>query len=137
MSQGQSKPPGSENTSQSVTWSVTIAPELGEKPKTPGGGHATIHVEVVGGPMDGLACSTNESELHLGRRETNDLALPLDHTVSANHAKIFRDDSGLWLQDLGSRNGTFIGGHRLSEPLPVTPGTAFTVGSTKLELLSR
>jgi ABC-type multidrug transport system ATPase subunit len=38
----------------------------------------------------------------------NDLVLE-DDSVSARHARIVFDSEGMWLEDLGSRNGTFLG----------------------------
>jgi DNA-binding NtrC family response regulator len=48
-------------------------------------------------------------------------ALRLDHaTVSARHAKVYRHDGRLMLQDLGSTNGTFVSGLRVYEvELPI------------------
>lgn len=44
----------------------------------------------------------------LGRAPGNDLVVRAP-SVSARHARVVVDDAGLWLEDLGSRNGTFVG----------------------------
>jgi hypothetical protein len=47
----------------------------------------------------------------------NDVGIALeDPTVGRHHARVFRDKSGVWLEDLGSRNGTFVNGQRLEGP---------------------
>jgi len=50
--------------------------------------------------------------LTLGRRSDNDLQFA-DPTVSAAHARILRRGGTLVLEDLGSKNGTWIGGRRV------------------------
>jgi hypothetical protein len=59
-----------------------------------------------------------------------------DPTVSRLHAELLvDDDGGVTLRDLGSRNGTFIGGRRVSSEL-VYPGTSLTFGQVHLDLES-
>jgi DNA-binding winged helix-turn-helix (wHTH) protein len=64
----------------------------------------------------------------LGRDQDSTVVVP-DTAVSRRHARILvRDDSAL-LEDLGSKNGTFLNGVRLAEPATLRPGDAITVGS--------
>jgi DNA-binding winged helix-turn-helix (wHTH) protein len=55
-----------------------------------------------------------------------------DRTVSRRHATITISGTTATLQDLGSKNGTFIAGERLSAPVELHDGTAFEVGSVKM-----
>jgi formylglycine-generating enzyme required for sulfatase activity len=55
----------------------------------------------------------NDRPTRLGRAADNDLVLT-DSTVSQHHAVISFDDGRAYLRDLGSSNGTFIGGMRVS-----------------------
>jgi hypothetical protein len=48
----------------------------------------------------------------VGRDSAADITVP-DPTVSRRHARITHDPDGVWLEDLGSSNGTYVGGHRL------------------------
>lgn len=96
-----------------------------------------IEVEVVGGPMDGRRCRILRGELTIGRGEANDLALPLDPSVSLRHARIVVQGRNHWLEDLASTNGTFIGDERIKERTLIGPGTGFAVGRTQLELVPR
>jgi pSer/pThr/pTyr-binding forkhead associated (FHA) protein len=50
----------------------------------------------------------------IGRREDCDLRIPLGD-VSRKHCRIVRDGENLRLEDLGSSNGTFINGQRITE----------------------
>ena len=45
----------------------------------------------------------------MGRAITNDVAVEVTG-VSRNHARIRADATGYWIEDLGSRNGTFVNG---------------------------
>lgn len=54
--------------------------------------------------------------LHIGRATTNDIVVA-DTTVSRQHAQLMIDDIGqATLIDLGSSNGTFVNGRRISAP---------------------
>jgi pSer/pThr/pTyr-binding forkhead associated (FHA) protein/S1-C subfamily serine protease len=52
--------------------------------------------------------------------------------VSAHHARLFHRDNGWWIEDSGSRNGTFLDDQRLAarSPRPVTPGGIIRLGRT-------
>ena len=76
-------------------------------------------------------------EIRIGRRP--DLELPLPFSVlSTVHARLFRATDpgaeGWLLEDLGSRNGTFLAGTRLTpgDRRPLTPGAHFTLAHIKL-----
>src|SRR5215510_6415082 len=57
----------------------------------------------------------------IGRSSMNDLPIS-DKMLSRQHARIVRDnDGGLTVEDLGSRNGTFLNGDRLSTIQPLKP----------------
>lgn len=96
-----------------------------------------IHVEVIGGPMDGLKSRVPRPSFTIGRGIGSDLPLPLDPMVSTRHARIVREGRSFWLEDLGSRNGVYLGDERLTERALIGPGTTFTVGQTQLEFMPR
>lgn len=68
-------------------------------------------------------------EVTIGRTGDNDVALNKSF-VSAHHARIF---AGVLVEDLGSRNGTFIDGERIKEPT-LLRGRKFSVGGRSLEV---
>jgi DNA-binding NtrC family response regulator len=68
--------------------------------------------------------------VHVGRDAACQLMLDDPH-VSAVHAEMVATERGVRLRDLGSRNGTFLGGVRLGEGF-LTSRTVFQVGKTQL-----
>jgi adenylate cyclase len=70
------------------------------------------------------------STWRIGRTPDNDVVLPSEH-VSRNHAMIQLTDSGeYYLLDLGSSNGTFVAGARVSVPRTLIDGDQIRVGET-------
>ena len=53
-------------------------------------------------------------ELTVGRASGCQVALTDDSYVSQLHARIFRKDNRLWLEDLGSTNGTYLNAKAVS-----------------------
>jgi DNA-binding NtrC family response regulator len=73
--------------------------------------------------------------LHFGRApETHESgrAWPLlyDNWISRNHAQAFLKNDQIILRDLGSRNGTFLDGQRITGEVSAQPGQIFRVGRT-------
>jgi serine phosphatase RsbU (regulator of sigma subunit)/pSer/pThr/pTyr-binding forkhead associated (FHA) protein len=72
----------------------------------------------------------------IGRSSMNDLPIA-DKMLSRQHARIVRDSNGgLSVEDLGSRNGTFVNGDRLTAITPLKPGDRITVGGVTLKVES-
>ena len=61
------------------------------------------------GQLAGKRWPLNKSELTIGRGEDCDIVLP-DRQVSRHHFRVVRDDDGYNVEDLGSKNGTYING---------------------------
>jgi pSer/pThr/pTyr-binding forkhead associated (FHA) protein len=72
-------------------------------------------------------------ELTVGRAAGCQVALE-DNYVSQLHARVFTRDGTVWVEDLGSTNGTYVNDRRVSSPLAVRRGDQLKVGSTVLEL---
>jgi EAL domain-containing protein (putative c-di-GMP-specific phosphodiesterase class I) len=63
----------------------------------------------------------NSSPFSIGRR--NGTALTIDSpSVSGRHAELMLEDGNLFVRDLGSTNGTFVNGMRISSPCKVKHG---------------
>jgi phosphoserine phosphatase RsbU/P len=72
----------------------------------------------------------------IGRSSMNDLPIS-DKMLSRQHARILRDgNGGLSIEDMGSRNGTFVNGERLTTLLPLKSGDRITVGGVTLKVES-
>ena len=68
----------------------------------------------------------------IGRAPENDLSLDADEFASVQHARIEPRRDGVWLEDLGSTNGTFVNGVKVTQPRRLEPGDVIRVGETDL-----
>ncbi len=83
------------------------------------------------GNLKGERLTVRVPVVNIGRADYNDLVLP-EESVSGTHAKLTRRE-GVWmLSDLGSTNGTFIDGERLTGDAPLTPGNVVRFGDVSL-----
>jgi len=73
-------------------------------------------------------------EVTVGRATGCGVPLTDDSTVSQLHARIFRKDGRLLVEDLGSTNGTFLNGKRVSAPVPLRARDRLQIGATVLEV---
>ena len=74
----------------------------------------------------------NAAPLTFGRGGQNDVPLDGDEFVSAQHARFQARRDGAWVEDVGSTNGTFVNGERLTRPRLLQPGDTIKVGETEL-----
>lgn len=65
----------------------------------------------------------------IGRAPGSDIVLPDDY-VSQTHARIFARKQFLYIEDLGSTNGTFIDGRRVEGEQQIRPGQEIVLGDT-------
>lgn len=112
-----------------------------------------ISITHMSGPLDGRTqvfeqpAPGKQRIISIGRRDGCDIHLPFDNQVSRLHARltcraprsdetILGDMLTFWLEDAGSRNGTYV--ERESEPISkriiLHPGTLFRIGRTWLRL---
>jgi FHA domain len=68
----------------------------------------------------------------VGRSSANDVELRGDEFASARHARFEPRGEGVWINDLGSTNGTFVNGVKLNAPRKLRPGDVVRVGETDL-----
>jgi ribosomal protein L40E len=88
-----------------------------------------------GGGRAGESFAIDGDRMSIGR--TPDAAVFLDDvTVSRNHALIVRRRDGLYIDDLGSLNGTYVNRRRI-ESHHLADGDELQVGKYKLTFLSR
>lgn len=72
-------------------------------------------------------------EITLGRAETCTIGLPDDTFASQLHARVYRNDGKLWIEDLGSTNGTHVNGARVATATQLAIGDRVQVGNTIFE----
>ncbi len=82
----------------------------------------------AGGREPGPAVTTNRAVV--GRSGECDVRVPGDD-VSRKHALVWRESGTAWMVDLGSSNGTFLNGARLSGPAPLGEGDRVTFGASE------
>ncbi|HEX8435903.1 FHA domain-containing protein [Archangium sp.] len=73
-------------------------------------------------------------ELKIGRQEgTNDLVLT-EGGVSRRHARFFEEGGKVLVEDVGSANGTFVDGTRITGMTPLTPKSQVVLGDYEMRL---
>jgi hypothetical protein len=71
-------------------------------------------------------------DVSFGREGDNDVVLDGDTYVSGHHARVVVRDGGRYVEDLGSTNGTHVGGHALVAEHRLRVGDEVRVGETEL-----
>lgn len=79
------------------------------------------------GPDQGKEYQLEKNELYLGRDANNDIVIN-DAEVSRRHARLVKQGDDYFYEDLGSTNGSFILGQRLSTLTLLRPGATITIG---------
>jgi pSer/pThr/pTyr-binding forkhead associated (FHA) protein/tRNA A-37 threonylcarbamoyl transferase component Bud32 len=73
-----------------------------------------------------------EDEFVIGRQVAGLGGLQDDPELSRRHARISAANGGFMVEDLGSTNGTFVNGRRITAPEPLSTGHEIKVGGTTL-----
>ncbi len=89
---------------------------------------------IVDGPGRGKEFPIGDGEVVLGRTNETEIELP-SNKVSRKHAAIRVVDGQVEIEDLGSSNGTFLNGKRITRSA-VPPGGKIGVGEYLLEIVN-
>ena len=111
--------------------SVILRPPLAGAPTAP---PRVARLVVVESPIldVGAEFELGRVDVTIGRGAQNDVALEGDEFASARHVRVEPRGDGVWVQDLGSTNGTFVNGIRIEQPHRLEPGDVLRVGETDL-----
>jgi hypothetical protein len=104
-------------------------PGLGEQPRVEAGKLVVIKSPAL---SEGDEWELDSSALTVGRSSHNDLQLERDEYASSAHARIEPRRDGVWVEDVGSTNGTYLNGIRLTRAKRLTPGDIVRIGETEL-----
>jgi len=86
----------------------------------------------LNGPNKGLTVEFNQDVVSIGRNDSNDIVVNESH-VSGQHAELENSGREVIIRDLGSTNGTFVNGRRLTSPTPLNTGDTIQLG-TKIKM---
>ena len=92
-------------------------------------GNDSFRLVVRRGPQPNQTYELNKDIITVGRDITNDIVIN-DPEVSRHHMRLTRGAGGFTLEDLGSTNGTFINGQRLTGAKPLNNGDMVGLGET-------
>lgn len=81
------------------------------------------------GPIPGSSYYLDKPEVSMGRDLANDIPVP-DAEISRRHARFIVKPDGVYIEDLGSTNGTFLNGVRLSAPKRLSNGDLVTLAES-------
>jgi hypothetical protein len=87
----------------------------------------------VSGPglQEGSSIEVSESMV-VGRDAESGIRLDGDDFASTRHARIELRGGGVWVEDLGSTNGTFVNGAKVTRKRRLRAGDALRIGQTEL-----
>ena len=88
---------------------------------------------VASGKSAGRSISIKRNKLLIGRAEECDVR-PLSEEVSRRHCAVIVGPADVWIEDLGSRNGTFVNGTKITEKTKLADGDMIRVGSLELKV---
>ncbi len=112
---------------EQATQAPVAAPGVGDKT-------LALRLKVVDPPQRRGRVFELGDEVTVGR--SPGCAVPLDDDTFASsiHARVCRRSGELWIEDLGSTNGTYLNDERLEVPSRLRRGDRVKVGSTILEV---
>jgi pSer/pThr/pTyr-binding forkhead associated (FHA) protein len=88
---------------------------------------------VASGKSAGRSISIKRNKLLIGRSEECDVR-PLSEDVSRRHCAVHVGPVEVWVEDLGSRNGTFVNGTKIAGKTRVSDGDIIRVGALELKV---
>lgn len=83
--------------------------------------------------MAGRSCELASERTTIGRVEENNFQIS-EPSVSSRHCEILLRDNDVVVKDLGSTNGTFINGEKVTDEKVLKPGQTLRLGNVELKL---
>lgn len=114
---------------------VPVADQVSAEPRQtqPAPPARPTQLVITDGAQAGAVMRLTDQPVTMGRATDIEVSLQDDY-ASGRHARLFPQGSRWFLEDLGSTNGTFVGGTRLTRAVPIEAGSDFRVGRTTMQL---
>ncbi len=93
-----------------------------------------LYLEVAEPPDQRGRVYDLDDELTVGRAPGCGVSTAYDVYSSTLHARIYRQRDQVWVEDLGSTNGTFVNSERITQPTRLGKGDLLQVGATVFEV---
>jgi len=103
-------------------------------PERPRARRRQLYLKVVQPPDHAGRTFDLDDELTIGRSPGCGVSMPDDVYTSTLHARLFRRNEQLWVEDLGSTNGTFVNSERIGTAVRLGKGDLLQIGSTVFEV---
>jgi tetratricopeptide (TPR) repeat protein len=143
MADENSKKPGTPVAEKPVTPEVGVADKTVIKTEeeiseaTPRRAqHPLPYIVVVDGPRTGARFPLKDGANIVGRAPGNEIRLD-DQSVSRQHAEISKTESGWFVKDLGSKNGTMVNGKPISDSVGIGHKDVVKAGIYVMRLITK
>ena len=88
---------------------------------------------ITQGNQAGLSADLAGGVIMIGRGADCQLILDDDY-VSTRHARVVSSPNGIYVEDLGSTNGSYVNGQRITAPTTITLADTVRIGKTMMRL---
>ena len=88
---------------------------------------------VTQGSQTGQSAALADGVILIGRGADCQIILDDDY-VSTRHARVVSGENGIYVEDLGSTNGSYVNGQRITAPTTITMSDTVRIGKTILKL---
>ena len=88
---------------------------------------------ITQGSQAGQSAELADGVILIGRGADAQLNLDDDY-VSTRHARVVSGENGIYLEDLGSTNGSYVNGQRITGPTTITLSDTVRIGRTTMKL---
>ena len=92
-----------------------------------------VKLVVLSEGFAGKTCELKADKLTIGRVEDNGFQIP-EGSVSGRHCEVRLKEGKIYVKDLGSTNGTFIGGKKVNSETLLRPGKILRLGQVEIRL---
>ena len=88
---------------------------------------------ITEGSQAGQSAALADGVILIGRGADAQLSLDDDY-VSTRHARVVSGENGIYVEDLGSTNGSYVNNQRITAPTTVTLSDTIRIGRTTMRL---